>query len=289
MNLPFDGAISRYFRNDAPEDIRRAIEKADKDDVLSRGYPYREKLRKQDYEDHLAALQIQLVRMQNDLRATGKRLVVVFEGRDGAGKGGTIGVVCQNLNPRFATVVALPKPTEREAAQWYFQRYADWLPASGEIVLFDRSWYNRGIVEPVFGFCTPGQREHFFRQQPYFEGVLVDEGIVFLKFWFSVGRAEQLKRMLDRESDPLKQWKLSRIDVDGLQKWDAYTSAIHETLGRTHSPRTPWTVIRSDDKPRARIAAIQSILLALDYQGKDDKIIGKPDPLICGGLDMLDV
>ena len=186
-------------------------------------------------------------------------------------------------------MVALSKPTEREAAQWYFQRYADWLPASGEIVLFDRSWYNRGIVEPVFGFCTPEQREHFFRQQPYFEGVLVDEGIVFLKLWFSVGRAEQLKRMLDRESDPLKQWKLSQIDVDGLQKWDAYTSAIHETLARTHTPRTPWTVIRSDDKPRARIAAIQSILLALDYQGKDEKIIGKPDPLICGGLDMLDV
>ena len=289
MHLPFDGAISRYFKTEAPDAIRRAIEKADKDDILSKAYPYREKLHKKDYEDHLEALQIQLVRMQNDLRATGKRLVVVFEGRDAAGKGGTIGVIRENLNPRYATVVALSKPTEREAAQWYFQRYADWLPASGEIVLFDRSWYNRAIVEPVFGFCTQEQREHFFRQQPYFEGVLVDEGIVFLKLWLSVDRAEQLKRMLDRESDPLKQWKISQIDVDGLQKWEAYTTAIAETLERTHSDRTPWTVIRSDDKPRARIAAIQTILRALEYKGKDEKIIGKPDPLICGGPDMLDV
>jgi len=289
MNLPFDGAITRYFKKDAPETIRRAIEKADRDDILSKDYPYREKLHKKDYQDHLEALQIQLVRMQNDMRATGKRLVVVFEGRDAAGKGGTIGIVRENLNPRFATVVALAKPTEREAAQWYFQRYADWLPAMGEIILFDRSWYNRAIVEHVFGFCTPDQREHFFRQLPYFEGVLVDEGIVFLKLWLSVDRAEQLKRMLAREADPLKQWKLSQIDVDGLHKWDDYTKAIAETLDRSHSERTPWTVIRSDDKSRAHIAAIQSILLAVDYAGKDEKVIGRIDPLICGGPDMLDV
>ena len=247
------------------------------------------RLERKLYERELIRLQEELVKMQYWVKAEGFRLIVLFEGRDAAGKGGTIGVIRENLNPRYATVVALSKPTEREAAQWYFQRYADWLPASGEIVLFDRSWYNRGIVEPVFGFCTPEQRAHFFRQQPYFEGVLVDEGIVFLKLWLSVDRAEQLKRMLDRESDPLKQWKLSQIDVDGLQKWDAYTQAIAETLQRTHSARTPWTVIRSDDKPRARIAAIQSILRAVAYKGKDEKIIGTPDPLLCGGPEMLDV
>jgi polyphosphate kinase 2 len=288
MNLPFDGAITRFFRNDAPDAIRRAIEKGDKDDILSKSYPYREKLRKRDYEDHLQALQIQLVQMQNDIRATGKRLIVVFEGRDAAGKGGTIGVIRENLNPRYAAVVALAKPTEREAAQWYFQRYVDWLPAAGEIVLFDRSWYNRGIVEHVFGFCSPGQREHFFAQLPFFEGVLVDEGIVFLKLWLSVDRAEQLKRMLARESDPLKQWKLSKIDVDGLHKWDDYSRAIAETLSRTHTDRAPWTVIRSDDKARARIAAIQTIFHSVEFEGKDSAIIGQPDPLICGGPDLLD-
>ena len=153
-DLPFDGEISRYFRKNAPSDIRKAIEKADGDDILSKSYPYREELRKKDYEAQMEALQIQLARMQADMRATGKKLVVVFEGRDAAGKGGTINVVRENLNPRYATVVALSKPSEREAAQWYFQRYADWLPAAGEIILFDRSWYNRGIVEHVFGFCT---------------------------------------------------------------------------------------------------------------------------------------
>ena len=289
MKLPFDGAISRYLKKGAPEDVRHAIKAADKDDILSKTYPYRERLKKKDYEDHMDALQIQLVRMQNDMRLTGKRLVVVFEGRDAAGKGGTIGVMRENLNPRYATVVALAKPSEREAAQWYFQRYVDWLPASGEIMLFDRSWYNRAIVEHVFGFSTAEQREQFFHQLPFFEGILVDEGIVFLKIWLDVGRAEQLQRMLDRECDPLKQWKLSQIDVDGLTKWKEYTAAITETLDRTHGARTPWTVIRSDDKPRARIAAIQSVLHAMDYKGKDDGLIGRPDPLICGGPDILNV
>ena len=289
MKLPFDGAISRYLKKDAPDAVRRAIAKADKDDILSKTYPYREKLPKSDYADQMEALQIQLARMQADMRLTGKKLVVVFEGRDAAGKGGTIGIMRENLNPRYATVVALSKPSEREAAQWYFQRYADWLPASGEIILFDRSWYNRAIVEHVFGFCTPAQREHFFNQLPFFEGIIVDESIVFLKIWLSVDRAEQLKRMLARESDPLKQWKLSQIDVDGLHKWNEYTDAITDTLRRTHSPRAPWTVIRSDDKSRARIAAIQSVLHAVDFKGKDLDLIGTPDPAICGGPDILNV
>jgi polyphosphate kinase 2 len=289
MDLPFDGAISRYYLNDAPLEIRKAIEKADKDDILSKSYPYREDIRKKDYEVHMEALQIQLARMQADMRVTGKKLVVVFEGRDAAGKGGTINVVRENLNPRYATVVALSKPSEREAAQWYFQRYADWLPAAGDVVLFDRSWYNRGIVEHVFGFCTAAQREHFFHQLPFFEGIICDEGIVFLKIWLSVDRAEQLKRFLDREKDPLKQWKLSQIDIDGLNRWDAYSEAIRETLLRSHTVAAPWTVIRSDDKARARIATIQTILRAMVYKGKDAALIGEPDPLICGGPDLLDV
>jgi polyphosphate kinase len=283
MDLPFDGAISRYFREGAPKAVRTAIEKADKDDILNPDYPYREEMGRKDYDARMAGLQIQLARMQADLVTKGKRLVVVFEGRDAAGKGGTIDVVRENLNPRVAKVVALSKPTEREAAQWYFQRYVDWLPAAGEIAIYDRSWYNRGIVEHVFGFCTPDQREKFFRQLPEFERMIVDEGIVFRKIWLEVGRAEQLKRFLDREADPLKQWKLSRIDIDGLAKWDAYCAAIDETMERSHFDHAPWTVILSDDKRRARIAAVQMILKSLDYRGRDDAVIGAFDSAICGG------
>jgi polyphosphate kinase 2 len=182
-----------------------------------------------------------------------------------------------------AQIVALAKPSDREARQWYFQRYVDWLPASGEIAMFDRSWYNRGIVEHVFGFCTPQQRAHFFTQLPAFEEMIVDEGICLVKLWLEVGRAEQLKRFLAREQDPLKQWKLSSIDIDGLSKWEAYTQAIDETLTASHGKRTPWTVILSDDKKRARIAAIQTVLRAMPFDGRDDKVIGKPDDKICGG------
>lgn len=289
MDLPFDGAISRYFKKGAPDDIRKAIKSAGKDDILAQSYPYREEMKTRDYDEIMQGLQLQLVRLHADLRETGKRLVVVFEGRDAAGKGGTIERVRENLNPRVATVVALAKPSDREARQWYFQRYIDWLPACGEIALFDRSWYNRGVVEHVFGFCTPEQREHFFHQLPAFETMIVDEGMVLVKLWLNVGRAEQLKRMLDREQDPLKQWKLSQIDIDGLSKWDEYTAAITETLARSHGPRTPWTIIRSDDKKRARIAAIQTILRAVDFKGRKDELIGTPDPLICGGPDLLDV
>jgi len=173
--------------------------------------------------------------------------------------------------------------------QWHFQRYIDWLPANGEIAIFDRSWYNRGVVEPVLGFCTAEQRERFFHQLPAFEEMIVDEGIVLVKIWLEVGRAEQLKRLLDREGDPLKQWKISPVDINGLPKWDDYTSAIKDTLARSHFPRAPWTVIRSDDKPRARIAAIQTVLHAIDFKGKDTKAIGVPDAKICGGPDSLDV
>lgn len=283
MDLPFDGAISRYFREGAPKAVRKAIETADKDDILNKDYPYSEEMKGKDYDARMEALQIELVKMQADTKTTGKRLIVVFEGRDAAGKGGTIGVMRENLNPRVANVVALSKPSEREAAQWYFQRYVDWLPAKGEMAIFDRSWYNRAMIEHVFGFCTPDQREKFFRQLPEFEKMVVDEGITLLKIWLEVGQAEQLKRFLDREKDPLKQWKLSSIDVDGLPKWTEYSQAIAETMERSQFKHAPWTVILSDDKKRARIAAIQSVLKAVDYKGRDDKAIGKIDDKICGG------
>lgn len=287
MDLPFNGAISRYFHEAAPEKVRRAIETAGKDDILWKGYPYSEEMKGKDYGVRMEALQIELVKMQADIKASGKRVVVVFEGRDAAGKGGTIGVMRENLNPRVAGVVALSKPSDREAAQWYFQRYIDWLPAKGEMAIFDRSWYNRAMIEHVFGFCKDDEREKFFRQLPDFERMLANEGIIFLKIWLEVGQAEQLKRFLGREGDPLKQWKLSQIDIDGLPKWEAYTKAIHETMERSQFKHAPWTVILSDDKKRARIAAIQSLLHAVDYKGRDKAAIGKIDGKICGGPELI--
>jgi polyphosphate kinase len=283
MTLPFDGAISRYFREGAPKEVRKAIEKADKDAIMTASYPYREEIKGKDYDTQMEALQIELAKMQAGLKATGQRLIVIFEGRDAAGKGGTIKAVTENLNPRQAYVVALSKPSERESQQWYFQRYVDWFPAKGEIALYDRSWYNRAMIEHVFGFCKPAERAKFFRQLPEFEQMIAEEGIIFLKIWLEVGRAEQLKRFLDREGDLLKQWKLSQIDVDGLGKWDDYCAAIDETMQKTNFKHSPWTVILSDDKKRARIAAIQMILSAVDYAGKDKAAVGKVDNKICGG------
>jgi polyphosphate kinase len=283
MTLPFDGAISRYFREGAPKEVRKAIEKAGKDEIMTASYPYREEMKGKEYDAQMDVLQIELAKMQAGIKASGQRLIVVFEGRDAAGKGGTIKAVTENMNPRQAYVVALSKPTERESQQWYFQRYVDWFPAKGEVALYDRSWYNRAMIEHVFGFCKPEDREKFFKQLPEFEQMIVDEGIIFLKVWLEVGRAEQLKRFLDREGDLLKQWKLSQIDVDGLGKWDDYCAAIDETMAKTNFKPAPWTVILSDDKKRARIAAIQTILSAVDYAGKDQAAIGKVDGKICGG------
>jgi len=285
-NLPFDGAISDFFRNEAPAEVRKAIETAQKDSMLDPSYPYEARLEKGAYRDELAALQIELVKCLSWVRETGRRVAVVFEGRDAAGKGGCIARVRAHLNPRAASVVALPKPTEREASQWYFQRYIEHLPAGGEIRMFDRSWYNRGVVEHVFGFCTPAERATFFAQLPDFEDMLVQDGIHVVKIWLNVGRAEQLRRFLDREADLLKQWKLSRIDVEGLRRWDAYSEAITETLWRGHSGKAPWTVIRSDDKRRARIAVIRTILSGLDYAQKNKDVVIRPDPAICGGPEM---
>lgn len=283
MDLPFDGAISRYFRDEAPKSVRKAIEGAGKDDIIGPDFPYATEIKTRDYEALMAPLQIELVKMQADIKATGKRVVVVFEGRDASGKGGTIGALRENLNPRVANVVALPKPTEREAAQWYFQRYVDWLPALGEMAIFDRSWYNRAMIEKVMGFCTDEQRHKFFRQLPEFERMIVEEGITFVKIWLEVSRPEQLRRFLAREQDPLKQWKLSQIDIDGLGKWAEYGETIDETMKVSDFDYAPWTVILSDDKKRARIATIQSVLKAVDYKGCSPEVIGEIDRKICGG------
>ncbi|KEP70008.1 polyphosphate kinase 2 [Thioclava sp. BHET1] len=288
-DIPFVGDITRYLETEAPKAIRDAIQHSDKDDILAKSYPYDEMLKRKKYDRQMEKLQVELVKMLWDMKETGKRLVVLFEGRDAAGKGGTIGRMRENLNPRSAYVVALPKPSETEASQWYFQRYVDWLPAAGEIAMFDRSWYNRGVVEHVFDFCTPQQREHFFTQLPDFEKMLVDDGITLVKLWLNVDRAEQLRRFIARETDPLKQWKLSWIDVEGLKRWDAYSAAIEDTLERSNTDFAPWTVIRSDDKKRARIAAIQTVLSAVDYAKKDREAIGSIDTSICGGIDILNV
>ncbi len=283
VSLPFDGAISEFFQKTAPENLRTKIASAKRKDILDPSYPYQKALARKQYQAEMDLLQRELVKFQADVKATGKRVVIVFEGRDAAGKGGTIKRFRENLNPRVARVVALAKPSDREQGEWYFQRYIKHLPTEGEITLFDRSWYNRAVVEKVFGFCSDPQRETFFRQLPEFEDMLVDEGILFFKIWLNVGRAEQLRRFLSREKDPLKQWKLSPIDVKGLSRWDAYSQAIEETFARSHRPNTPWTVIRSDDKKRARLAAVRAVLHRVPYVGKDHTVAIAPDHRICAG------
>ncbi len=281
---PFDGAVSRFADKEAPKDIRKALKDADKHDILDPRYPYRTRLDDDEYDKAYEACQLELVKLQNWFRATGQRIVIVFEGRDAAGKGGAIKAFTENLNPRTARVVALPAPSDVERGQWYFQRYVAHLPTAGEMALFDRSWYNRAVVEHVFGWCTNAERERFFTQLPEFEDMLVPDGIILFKFWLAIGHAEQLRQFLQRESDPLKQWKLSQTDIDGLSRWDDYSAAIAEMFDRSHRPTAPWTVIWSEDKRRARLAAMQSVLSRLDYPGKD---VAPPDPTICGGPALL--
>ena len=279
---PFDGAISSFYESGCPDAVREAIRNGVKNAVLNPDFPYAKRMKTRDYEDAYAALQIELVKMQAWVNAKGKRIAVVFEGRDAAGKGGSIKRVTENLNPRGAKIIALSKPTDKERGQWYFQRYIRHLPSEGEIVLFDRSWYNRAVIEPVFGFCTDAQRQHFFNQTPDFERMLHDEGITLIKIWLTVGRAEQLRRLLARESDPLKQWKLSGIDVKGMSLWNEYSEAITLMFDKTHSDTSPWNVIRSDDKRRARLAVMRLVLSQLDYDGKNDNVVQQPDSQICG-------
>ena len=285
---PFGGAITRYYEKEAPEDIRRAIAEGENSDILSGTYPYEKRMKRKEYERTLEALQIELVKLQSWIVKTEARLVVLFEGRDAAGKGGVISRMSMNLNPRVAPIVALSAPSDRERTQWYFERYVERLPAGGEMAIFDRSWYNRGVVEKVFGFASHEERERFFDQVPKFERMLVEDGIVLRKVWLNVGRAEQLRRFLGRESDPLKQWKLSRIDVDGLARWDEYTEAIRETFQRTHTEEAPWHVVRSDDKRRARIATIRVVLGSIPYDERDAELVIPPDPKIAGGPEIWD-
>lgn len=248
--------------------------------LTSGDYPYEKALKKAEFEDTMLALQVELVRLQEWLKTTGERVMILFEGRDAAGKGGTIAALRENLNPRTARNVALPKPSEVEQGQWYFQRYVAHFPTRSELVTFDRSWYNRAGVERVMGFCSPEQYEQFMDEVPLFERMIVRDGIHFFKIWLEIGRETQLKRFHDRRRSILKSWKFSPIDIAGLTRWDDYTQARNEMFERTHSEHAPWTIVRSNDKRRARIAVIRHILRAIPYEGRDLGAIGETDPKI---------
>ncbi|MFE6847323.1 polyphosphate kinase 2 [Streptomyces sp. NPDC057686] len=250
-------------------------------------YPYDRKIRRKEYERTKRILQIELLKLQHWVKDTGARLVVICEGRDAAGKGGTIQRFTERLNPRGARIVALDKPTERETGQWYFQRYVAHLPAAGEIVFFDRSWYNRAGVEKVMGFCTQEEYELFLRQCPAFEAMLVEDGVLLVKFWFSVSRAEQRTRFAIRQVDPVRQWKLSPTDLASLDLWDAYTTAKVAMFRATDTTHAPWTVVKSNDKRRGRLEAMRSLLWRIDYDRRDEAAVGRPDSLIVGAADTL--
>ena len=248
----------------------------------SDGYPYKDKLKRKLYDETLEELQAELVKVLYWLEESGERVIALFEGRDAAGKGGTIGAIRENLNPRKVRSVALAKPSDVEQGQWYYQRYVDHFPTKGEMVLFDRSWYNRAGVEPVMGFCTPEQHEKFLDETPDFERMITRDGIHFFKFWLTIGQEMQLKRFHDRRHDPVKVWKLSPIDIKALTKWDDYAAARDTMFAATHTRHAPWTVVRSNDKRRARINVIRTILRALPYAGKDEAKIGRIDRKIIG-------
>ena len=245
-------------------------------------YPYKTRIRKAVYEQHKQELQVELLKVQNWVKTTGQKIVVFFEGRDAAGKGGTIKRFMEHLNPRAARVVALEKPTEHEQGEWYFQRYVKHLPTEGEMVFFDRSWYNRAGVERVMGFCSSTDYLEFMRQVPDLERMLVRSGIRLFKYWFSVTHEEQRRRFLSRKGDPLKQWKLSPIDEESQGKWPEYTDAKESMFFYTDTADAPWTVVKSDDKKRARLNCMQHFLNQLDYPDKNDHILHGPDPLIVG-------
>jgi polyphosphate kinase len=245
-------------------------------------YPYDHRMARDEYDSLKRRLQIELLKLQKHSRRTGARHIIVFEGRDAAGKGGTIQRFMEHLNPRSARVVALEKPTDREQTQWYFQRYITHLPAAGEMVLFDRSWYNRAGVEKVMGFCTAEQHAEFLDQAPLFEQMLVNDGISLTKLWFSVSPAEQRTRFAIRVVDPVRQWKFSPTDMESVNKWDDYTAAKEEMFAATDTDAAPWIVVKSNDKKRARVNAMRHLLAKSDYDDKDDEVVGEPDPLIVG-------
>jgi len=245
-------------------------------------YPYKSKIKTSAYEEHKDELQVELLKVQNWVKQTGQRIIVLFEGRDAAGKGGTIKRFMEHLNPRAARTVALEKPTENERGQWYFQRYIKHLPTEGEMVLFDRSWYNRAGVERVMGFCSSLEYLEFMRQVPDLERMLARSGIHLFKYWFSVTKSEQDRRFTARQGDPLKQWKLSPIDAQSRDKWVEYTQAKESMFFYTDTADAPWTVIKSDDKKRARLNCMQHFLASLDYPDKNEHVVHGPDPLIVG-------
>lgn len=274
-------AIDRASRNHAlaemrhdPEAIRRAFETGE--------YPYKTKLSRRIYERQKAELQVELIKVQEWAQETGQKIIILFEGRDGAGKGGTIKRFMEHLNPRGASVIALQKPTERERTQWYFQRYLAHLPAAGEMVMFDRSWYNRAGVERVMGFCSANEYLEFTRECPQIERMLVRSGVRLFKYWFSVTQEEQLRRFKSRETEPLKKWKLSPIDRLSLSKWDDYTEAKEAMFFYTDTADSPWTIVKSNDKKRARLNCMRHFLYNLPYPGKNPHVVLKPDPLIVG-------
>ena len=261
-------------RNLNRDEVRRLFETGE--------YPYRQRMGVRAYEKKKAQLQVELLKVQDWVKESGQRIVILFEGRDAAGKGGTIKRFMEHLNPRAARVVALNKPSDRERSQWFFQRYIEHLPSAGEIVLFDRSWYNRAGVDRVMGFCTPNEYLEFMRQTPDLERMLTRSGILLYKYWFSVTQAEQLRRFKSRETDPLKQWKLSPIDRQSLDKWEDYTEAKEAMFFYTDTADAPWTIIKSDDKKRARLNCMSHFLSSLNYPGKDHDVVGQPDPFIVG-------
>ncbi len=250
-------------------------------------YPYERKLSRKIYEREKAALQVELLKVQDWVKATNRKIVILFEGRDAAGKGGTIKRFTEHLNPRGARVVALDRPTDDERTQWFFQRYIRHLPRGGEIVLFDRSWYNRGGVERVMGFCNGKEYLEFMRQAPELERMFVRSGILLFKYWFSVTREEQKRRFEARENDVLRQWKLSPVDRQSLDKWDEYTAAKEAMFFYTDTADAPWTIVKSDDKKRARLNCMRHFLAALPYTNKDARRVGRPDPLIVASADMI--
>jgi polyphosphate kinase len=275
VELKIDGK-TRKFDLDAPQLPDWVENRA----FGSDHFPYEKKLKSDEYKASLEKLQIELVKVQYWLAETSQRIVIVFEGRDAAGKGGTIERFRENLNPRHIRTVALPKPSDTERGQWYFQRYTVHLPTHGEMVMFDRSWYNRAGVEPVMGFCTPEQHEAFLEEVPRFERMIRREGIHLFKFWLNIGQEMQLKRFHDRRHSPLKIWKLSPVDIRALTKWDEYTKARDLMLERTSLPGIAWTIIRANDKRRARLNAIRVVLDSLDYSGKSQENIGVIDTKI---------
>ena len=256
------------------DEIRRIFENGE--------YPYARKISTKDYEKQKAELQVELLKAQDWVKATGQKVIVLFEGRDAAGKGGAIKRFMEHLNPRGARVVALDKPSDREKSQWYFQRYIRHMPSGGEIVLFDRSWYNRAGVERVMNFCSPNEYLEFMREAPELERMMVRSGVILFKYWFSVTKPEQIERFKSREVEPLKKWKLSPIDRESLDKWSDYTEAKEAMFFYTDTADAPWVIVKSNDKKRARLNCMRHFLYSLPYPDKDENIVQSPDPLIVG-------